>query len=169
MQHVRHQAMAACLFLRFFRANLGCTRQIWPAAWYGLHYVRFSSTSISKGLTAMATAANSFRLTAAEIFQTNQTQQLRNAGVLIKSYRDYTSSGNPSMTQAEVAVAAGTTQPVVSNLERGKEVPNDTILTNILTAVRLPPTCPEGKAVYETLRTIRDTQEDVKLLPKHKP
>lgn len=117
----------------------------------------------------MATAANSFRLTAAEIFQTNQTQQLRNAGVLIKSYRDYTSSGNPSMTQAEVATAAGTTQPVVSNLERGKEVPNDAVLANILTAVRLPPTCPEGKAVYDTLRTIRDTQDAVKQLPKHKP
>jgi DNA-binding XRE family transcriptional regulator len=109
------------------------------------------------------------RFAAAEIFQTNQTQQLRNAGVLIKSYRDYTSPGNPSMTQAELAAEAGTTQPVVSNLERGKEVPNDTVLANILTAVRLPPTCPEGKAVYDTLRTIRDTQDAVKQLPKHKP
>lgn len=117
----------------------------------------------------MATAANSFRLTAAEMFEAQQTQQLRAAGVLIKSYRDYTSSGNPSMTQTEVANAASTKQSVVSNLERGKQVPSDTVLKNILKVVRLPVTSPEGKAMYENLRTIRDTRTAVKGLAKHKP
>lgn len=117
----------------------------------------------------MATTANSFRLTATEMFKVQQEQQLRQAGVLIKAYRDYTSPGNPSMTQAEVATAAGTTQPVVSNLERGKCVPPDPVLSSILAAVRLPITSPEGRAVFENLRTIRDTMDDVKMLPKHKP
>ena len=117
----------------------------------------------------MATAANSFRLTAAEMFEAQQTQQLRAAGVLIKSYRDYTSSGNPSMTQTEVANAANTKQSVVSNLERGKQVPSDAVLRNILGVVRLPVTSPEGRAMYETLRTIRNTRNGVKGLAKHKP
>lgn len=117
----------------------------------------------------MATAANSFRLTAAEMFKVQQEQQLRQAGVLIKAYRDYTSSGNPSLTQEQVAAAASTTQPVVSNLERGKDVPSDVILAKILEVVRLPVTSPEGKAVYENLKTIRDTMSDIEKLPKHKP
>ena len=117
----------------------------------------------------MATTANSFRLTAAEMFQIQQEQQLRSAGVLIKSYRDFTSPGNPSATQTDIANQAKTKQSVVSDLERGKKVPNDTILQNILTAVGLDTTKPEGNAVFQNLRTIRDTQADIKKLPKHKP
>lgn len=117
----------------------------------------------------MATAANSFRLTAAEMFQAQQEQQLRSAGVLIKSYRDYTSPGNPSATQTEIAATAGTKQSVVSDLERGKKVPVNKILSGILTAVGLDTAKPEGKAVFETLCTIRNTQDDIKKLPKHKP
>jgi predicted transcriptional regulator len=117
----------------------------------------------------MVTTANSFRLTAAEMFQAQQEQQLRSAGVLIKSYRDFTSSGNPSATQTDIATKAKTKQSVVSDLERGKKVPNDAILQGILTAVGLDTKKPAGKAVFENLRTIRDTQDDIKKLPKHKP
>ncbi len=117
----------------------------------------------------MATAANSFRLTAAEMFQAQQDQQLRSAGVLIKSYRDYTSSNNPSLTQGQVATQAGTKQSVVSDLERGKKVPKDVILSSVLKAVGLDTASPEGKAVFDNLRTIRDTQADIKKLRKHKP
>ncbi|HBM63100.1 MAG TPA: hypothetical protein DD418_04325 [Pseudomonas sp.] len=103
------------------------------------------------------------------MFKAQQDQQLRTAGVLIKSYRDYTSAGNPSKTQAKVATEAGTKQSVVSDLERGKKVPKDLVLEKILDSVKLPITCAEGKAVFETLKTIRDTQDSVEKLPKHKP
>lgn len=117
----------------------------------------------------MATAANSFRLTAAEIFAEQQKQQLRHAGILIKSYRDYNSGKKISMTQTDVATAAKTTQPIVSDLERGKTVPNDLVLEEILKVIHLPISCPEGKAVFENLKTIRDTIKDIKRLPKHRP
>ena len=117
----------------------------------------------------MAKTANSFRLTAAEIFQMQQAQQLRMAGVLIKSYRDFTSSGNPSATQKDIALKAKTKQSVVSDLERGKKVPTDAILNGILKAVGLDTGKPEGKAVFNTIRAIRDTQDDIKKLPAHTP
>jgi ribosome-binding protein aMBF1 (putative translation factor) len=117
----------------------------------------------------MASAANSFRLTAAEMFEAQQAQQLRTAGVLLKSYRDYSSATKASMTQKDLATAAKTDQSVISDLERGKKVPTDKVLKNILTAVNLPVSTKEGSALYENLRTIRDTSANIKLIRKHKP
>ncbi|HMN14044.1 MAG TPA: helix-turn-helix transcriptional regulator [Bellilinea sp.] len=119
----------------------------------------------------MAKAANVFRKATVELLLIQLSAIEKTAGVVVKSYRDYSSATNPSKTQAQLAAAAGTNQPTISALENGKKIPPDPLLTNILTNVGLPPApaTPGPLALAELLRYIRDQRENLKQLSKHFP
>ena len=117
----------------------------------------------------MASGANVFRKTTVEAL-TDQTQaSTKLAGMVIKSYRDYSAPGNPSMSQQEVATAAGTHQSVVSDLERGKKIPDNPTLQAVMQIIGLNLTDPEPRALFNLLTTLRDNSAPLKALAKHKP
>jgi|EndMetStandDraft_8_1072994.scaffolds.fasta_scaffold22826_4 hypothetical protein len=119
----------------------------------------------------MAKAANVFRKATVELLLIQLSAIEKTAGVVVKSYRDYSSTTNPSKTQAQVATASGTSQPVISALENGRKIPPDPLLANILTNVGLPPAAaaPGPLALAELLRYIRDQRENLKQLSRHFP
>ena len=117
----------------------------------------------------MASGANVFRKTAVEALSDQANASKKLAGMVIKSYRDYSAPGNPSRTQQEVATAAGTYQSVVSDLERGKKIPDNTTLQSIMQTIGLDLADAEPLALFNMLTTLRDNGDQLKALSKHKP
>ena len=117
----------------------------------------------------MAAGANVFRLTAAEALHSQAIAAMKLSGIVIKSYRDYASPTHPSMTQAQVATAAATNQPTISDLERGKKIPNNAVLTAIMNSIGLNIAAPEPLALFNVLVALRDNMDNLAKLKKHKP
>ncbi len=121
----------------------------------------------------MAKAANVFRKATVELLLIQLLAIEKTIGVVVKSYRDYSSATNPSKTQAEVAGATATNQPTISALENGKKIPLDPLLSNILSHVGLPPAPtppnPGPQALLLLLQYIRDQRDNLKQLSKHFP
>lgn len=97
------------------------------------------------------------------------------AGLSIQTHRAYESPSRTTggLTQADVKNAAGhgVTQPMVSDLENGKNIPNDARLIAILAAAgfKMTPAKSSGTALFNVLKAIRDNEDELKQLIKDKP
>lgn len=97
---------------------------------------------------------------------------LRIAGLAIQSHRAYESwrKGGRGYLQREVAAKAGVSKAVVSQLERGVNVPSDAVLRRILhvCGFRLQGQS-AGSALFQVLRILRQHGSALRTLAKETP
>ncbi len=94
------------------------------------------------------------------------------AGLVVQTHRAYESASRngQGLTQDAVATQANCSQPTISNLEQGKTVPCDPMLSDILAACGLNMSAGHGGAgLLALLQLVRDHQNEINLTQDEQP
>jgi hypothetical protein len=120
----------------------------------------------------MAQTANTNRLATSRVLITAVDQLKACAGLTIQTHRAYESPsrGGNGLTQTEVANKAGggATQGIISNLEQGKSIPADPMLSSILRESGFD-MAGSGASLLAVLQAVRDHEGNLAGIEDDKP
>lgn len=124
------------------------------------------------GESSMDRVSNVNRVATANALSTHLRGLVQSAGLVVQTHRAYESwrKGGRGLLQREVAAKVGVTKAVVSQLERGCNIPSDKVLRRIMHACGMNLRMgTAGHGFFQLLRTIRLYGDAVRRLAKETP